>query len=141
MMSVIRNTNGHSSTPLVNDSEPLWPNRFQLSVCRPSVGSSANIFTPTNSAISALTARNADSTTNNCVVLEPSGLAGETDMRQALFDTSAAPEHAGAVGSMHDRRASAQAEADPHWRWSGARDAIAAAGYTAPHLSGHVRSA
>ena len=54
MTSVIRKTNGHSSTPLVNDSEPLCPNRFQLNGVRPSVGSSAKIFTPTNSAIIAL---------------------------------------------------------------------------------------
>ena len=73
MMSVIRNTNGQSSTPLVNDNEPVCPNRFQSNVDMPSVGSSANIFTPTNSAISALQTRNAASTTNSRAARESSG--------------------------------------------------------------------
>jgi len=54
MMSVMMKTIGHSITPAVNDSEPLWPNRRQSNGASPSVSSSAKILTPTNSAISAL---------------------------------------------------------------------------------------
>src|SRR6185436_18887774 len=56
--SVMMNTNGQTSTPAVKLSVPLMPNSDQLNGGAPSVASSAKIFTPTNSPISALVRKN-----------------------------------------------------------------------------------
>ena len=58
MMSVMMNTNGHSSTPAVKFSVPLMPNNDQWNGSAPTLASSAKIFTPTNSPISALVRKN-----------------------------------------------------------------------------------
>ena len=81
MTSVITNTIGHSSTPAVKLSEPDWPNRFQPNGGSPSVGSSAKIFTPTNSAMMALAAKNAASTMNSRVDREASECAHAAGFR------------------------------------------------------------
>ena len=80
MMSVITNTNGHNSTPAVNDSDPVCPNRFQFSGSTPSVPSSAKILTPMNSAISALATKNPDRIRNSRVAREAKAEWGTTDM-------------------------------------------------------------
>jgi hypothetical protein len=54
MTSVMMKTTGQSITPAVNDNEPLCPNSRQSNGATPSVSSSANILTPTNSAMMAL---------------------------------------------------------------------------------------
>src|SRR5512135_246541 len=65
--SVITNTIGHSSTPAVKLRDPDCPNRFHPNGGKPSVVSSAKIFTPTNSAMIALAEKNAASTMNSRV--------------------------------------------------------------------------
>ncbi len=72
MTSVMMNTIGQISTPAVKLSEPCCPNRFQPNGGRPSVGSSAKIFTPTNSATIALPTKNAVSSMNRRVEREES---------------------------------------------------------------------
>src|SRR6185436_4021776 len=67
MTSVKMNTNGHTSTPAVKLRVPSMPNSDQLNGCAPSVASSAKIFTPTNSPISALVRKNPDRKMNSRV--------------------------------------------------------------------------
>jgi hypothetical protein len=67
MMSVMMNTTGQSITPAVKDSEPDWPNRRQSNGGRPSVSSSAKIFTPMNSAMSAFVRNSPERTMNTRV--------------------------------------------------------------------------
>jgi hypothetical protein len=50
---------GQSSTPAVKLNDPVWPNRLHPNGGRPSVVSSAKIFTPTNSATIALPTKKA----------------------------------------------------------------------------------
>ncbi len=67
MTSVMMNTIGQTRTPAVKLSDPCCPNRFQPNGGRPSVDSSAKIFTPTNSATIALPTKKAVNATKSRV--------------------------------------------------------------------------
>ena len=82
MTSVMMKTIGQISTPAVKLSEPSCPNRFQPKGGRPSVVSSAKIFTPTNSATIALPTKNAVSSMNRRV---------ERDESEAVMNATRGP--------------------------------------------------
>jgi hypothetical protein len=67
-------TNGHKITPTVKLSEPFSPNKFQLNGFHPKLSSSANIFTPINSANKALVTKNTPNINNKRAALLANGL-------------------------------------------------------------------
>ena len=69
IISVIRKTTGQSNTPAENCSAPSCPNRLMLNLGIPKVSSKANIFTPINSATSALAIKNPPRIKNKVVPL------------------------------------------------------------------------